>query len=324
MASDPQSLLTQAQCYQCYASDRGMMTLLKLALLQQIVLAQNPGAATDAQSLLTAANCFSCYGANPGLMMLLKLALLQETDVAAGATDTSSGTLLENAACADCFGGTPGLNGYMELALLAQLLQAVNPAAAVDAPTLMAGVSCYACLLPGQWPLIELQLLCLIAGGTCDPETLLAGVECYECLTPGQWKLLALALYADIVEKKINPIINMKSFVSNPVAINPATTQGYVFAHGLGQTPNLFQVNLVCITADGNTGYQPGQVNDILGLIDTDYPALVAVTADNTNIYCNLPSQNPLQYAITAQNGLAPNQPTFTNFVLVANALLFA
>lgn len=78
MATDPQSLLSQANCFSCFGSDRGMMELLKLALLKQLVLAENPMAATDAPTLLAQSNCYSCYGSSPGIMQLLELGLLAQ------------------------------------------------------------------------------------------------------------------------------------------------------------------------------------------------------------------------------------------------------
>lgn len=79
MASqDPQTLLTAANCYSCFGSDRGLMELLKLGLLKQILIAQNPMAATDPQSLLSQANCYSCFANSPGIATLLELALLAQ------------------------------------------------------------------------------------------------------------------------------------------------------------------------------------------------------------------------------------------------------
>jgi len=55
-----------------------MVGLLKLALLKQILLAQNPVADTSPQALLAQANCFSCFGVGPGEMQLMELALLAQ------------------------------------------------------------------------------------------------------------------------------------------------------------------------------------------------------------------------------------------------------
>lgn len=77
MATDPQTLLNAAACYQC-AGGGGMTQLFKLALLQQILLALNPNAMTDPASLLAQANCYQCYGAQPGIMQLFELALLAQ------------------------------------------------------------------------------------------------------------------------------------------------------------------------------------------------------------------------------------------------------
>jgi len=72
MATDPQSLLNSAACYNNFSAQ---FQLMKLGLLRLIVLNQNPMAATDPQSLLNSANCMNCYG--PGAWPLLELALLQ-------------------------------------------------------------------------------------------------------------------------------------------------------------------------------------------------------------------------------------------------------
>lgn len=43
MATDPQSLLDEASCYQCYAASPQMLLLMELALLAQIVAAGGGG-----------------------------------------------------------------------------------------------------------------------------------------------------------------------------------------------------------------------------------------------------------------------------------------
>lgn len=77
MTQDPQTLLAAASCFSCYGSDRGLMELMKLALLQQILLAVNPNAVTDPQTLLAQANCYSCMG-NSAQWQLMELALLAQ------------------------------------------------------------------------------------------------------------------------------------------------------------------------------------------------------------------------------------------------------
>lgn len=76
--NDPAALLASANCYACYASDNGQMQLLKLALLQQILIALNPTADTSPATLLKQANCYSCFGSGAGTMRLIELALLQQ------------------------------------------------------------------------------------------------------------------------------------------------------------------------------------------------------------------------------------------------------
>lgn len=71
MATDPQSLLTAATCYDCYLPQAW---LLKLGLLKQILLNQNAMADTTPQGLITAAQCYDC----PPLYALYELGLLQQ------------------------------------------------------------------------------------------------------------------------------------------------------------------------------------------------------------------------------------------------------
>lgn len=78
MAVDAQTLLTEAQCYECFASNGYMLNLMKLSLLRQILLAQNPMADTTPQALLAAANCYTCYAGNDYALKLMELALLAQ------------------------------------------------------------------------------------------------------------------------------------------------------------------------------------------------------------------------------------------------------
>jgi hypothetical protein len=79
-------------------------------------------------------------------------------------------------------------------------------------------------------------------------------------------------------------IINGFTFISALQVIGPATTQ-YIFPHGLGQVPTIFQVNLVNVVDDGL--YTPGQEINILTLTDQYNVLWTCVVADNTNIYLN-------------------------------------
>lgn len=75
-ATDSQSLLAAANCYQCFSSNPYSQMLAKLALLKQILLTLDPMADTSPQALLSQANCFTCYGNNPYTLTLMELALL--------------------------------------------------------------------------------------------------------------------------------------------------------------------------------------------------------------------------------------------------------
>lgn len=75
MNTDPQTLMSNAQCYVC----EGVSTFqaLKLALLAQISVAHNPANQTDPQSLMAQAKCFACYS-NASIGKLMELALLAQ------------------------------------------------------------------------------------------------------------------------------------------------------------------------------------------------------------------------------------------------------
>ncbi len=76
MATDAQTLLTEAQCFECFAANGYMLNLMKLSLLRQILLVQNPMADTTPQALLAAAKCYECYAGNDYALKLMELALL--------------------------------------------------------------------------------------------------------------------------------------------------------------------------------------------------------------------------------------------------------
>lgn len=75
MATDAQTLIDAAKCYEC-AGSPGQWELFRLGLLQQILLSNNPMADTSPQALMDAAKCYACY--SPGLWQLFELALLQQ------------------------------------------------------------------------------------------------------------------------------------------------------------------------------------------------------------------------------------------------------
>ncbi len=92
MATDAQTLLAGSNCYNNFSAQ---FSLLKLGLLRQIVLAQNPMADTSPQTLLANVNCYNCYG--PGVWPLLELALLQAiANNGGGGGGSGTGTLTGN------------------------------------------------------------------------------------------------------------------------------------------------------------------------------------------------------------------------------------
>jgi len=76
MATDPQTLFSQANCYACYTTGTNQSMLMQLAMLSQIVKAKSPTTATDPATLLAAAACYACY--TPQEMRLMELALLAQ------------------------------------------------------------------------------------------------------------------------------------------------------------------------------------------------------------------------------------------------------
>ncbi len=110
MATDAQSLLTQAQCFECNNANEYSLLLMKLSLLQQIVLAQNPMADTSPQTLLANASCFQCYAANPYMLQLMELALLSQ--IVGGGSGTGGAGLVGAVDPEGVVVATPGTSYY--------------------------------------------------------------------------------------------------------------------------------------------------------------------------------------------------------------------
>lgn len=75
-ATDSQTLLDAAKCYQCFAANGYSVELMKLAILQQILLASNAAADVSPQGLLQQASCYQCYASNDYMLKLIELGLL--------------------------------------------------------------------------------------------------------------------------------------------------------------------------------------------------------------------------------------------------------
>ena len=75
MATDAKTLLSQANCFACYAASSFDLRLIRLALLVGIVNGTS-SMATDPKSLLASAQCFACYAANPYMLELIEIGLL--------------------------------------------------------------------------------------------------------------------------------------------------------------------------------------------------------------------------------------------------------
>jgi hypothetical protein len=73
MACDPNTLLEQAKCYQCYAAS-GLLPALEIVLLCKI-RDGTPPASCSPQTIISEAQCiFACIP--PGLMSAVKVSLL--------------------------------------------------------------------------------------------------------------------------------------------------------------------------------------------------------------------------------------------------------
>jgi len=118
VATDPQSLLTAANCFACVSSANSDQ-MLELALLVNILTGLNPMAATDPQSLFTQSKCFLCLGVSQ--FQALKLALLAQISLsknASNAVDPQS--LITQGKCWPCFSSSD-IGQLMELSLLKQI-----------------------------------------------------------------------------------------------------------------------------------------------------------------------------------------------------------
>lgn len=80
-ATNPQELLSEAQCYIC-AGEVTIPQALKIALLARILLSVSPSSDTGATALQAYANCYNCFS-TATLGDLMELALLDQIAQAA-------------------------------------------------------------------------------------------------------------------------------------------------------------------------------------------------------------------------------------------------
>jgi hypothetical protein len=75
MATDAQTLMTQAKCYMC-AAQMSMFQAMEIALLAQISVARSAANDVTPQGLITAGACYQCGGqlstAETMIVVLLK------------------------------------------------------------------------------------------------------------------------------------------------------------------------------------------------------------------------------------------------------------
>ncbi len=118
MPLDPQSLLSDAACFECL-STASASELIELALLKSILLGVSPMAATDPQSLFTQSKCYLCMGVSQ--FQALKLALLAQISLASNASNkVDADSLISQGKCWPCFSNVD-IGKLMELSLLKQI-----------------------------------------------------------------------------------------------------------------------------------------------------------------------------------------------------------
>jgi hypothetical protein len=98
VATDAQTLLTEAQCYACYG---GNLRLMRLALIKQWAELVDPTIDTSPQALLDYASCYACFaggiggGANLYLLELFVLVLIDQALSASGGGGQDQGRITE-------------------------------------------------------------------------------------------------------------------------------------------------------------------------------------------------------------------------------------
>lgn len=101
----------------------------------------------------------------------------------------------------------------------------------------------------------------------CNVQSLLNSSACFGCLSPGEWDILELQLLCEILNS--NPPVKLNSFTQGNVTI-PNTNLASV-SHGLGSRPNMFEVAMVCISTDGSFQVGDSiPVSDVISHSDTN------------------------------------------------------
>jgi hypothetical protein len=75
-ALNPQTLISEGRCYECFVADLSLAKGIKLALLARTLIALVPTADVTPQGLLTYAQCYACYGMSQ--FEMIELALLDQ------------------------------------------------------------------------------------------------------------------------------------------------------------------------------------------------------------------------------------------------------
>jgi hypothetical protein len=116
---------------------------------------------------------------------------------------------------------------------------------------------------------------------TCNIQTLLSNASCFACLSPGEWDVVELQLLCEILNAPGSSGLNIQT---KTLAINSAATTQQT-PHGLGRTPMYLYAVFNCILNDAASGYNAGAEVNINAIYQSVNPlAPISVWADATNI----------------------------------------
>lgn len=116
---------------------------------------------------------------------------------------------------------------------------------------------------------------------SCDPATLVDQAKCMECIPQGMQLPVLISLFCSI------NAASEKNFVSALFDLADADNH-IVIPHGLGQVPTHVDVRTVCVVADTNLNYVPGDEIAIHSWSPSTLSAPVfTVVIDKTNVIVN-------------------------------------
>jgi hypothetical protein len=152
---------------------------------------------------------------------------------------------------------------------------------------------------------------------TCNVQSLLKNAACFGCLSPGEWDVLELQLLCEILSAGGG---GGTSVLSHTFPLDNTTTY-FKFAHGLGRTPTIIGAVFHCIADDANTGYKAGDEFETVAAVFDFNNITGFTEADATFVSALVPTPfvgNETSYTVqlkgTAQS--KNNVSSFSNFQL--------